>query len=1617
MTISEKLETIINNNQKLFLSGKESIENIILFLISTSEQDKIFIPLLHPSLPNVKLLVDVSSREETFFEIKVLFNYRIINENENILDENTITNYYINYGINFDQFFPDIQQSFLDYLDHISSAFSELRLLDIREKLIIELNNTENIFNKLNEIIEPILKKTKNGVLLKEDYKNFLVDFSDNRNFQFEVRDARLIFLEDVQILLKSKNESKTFVIQIGDFIIEHEFLKIQDTINETRRNMILNEIQKGKRSKYEYIEEIAPTYSNGVIKSITIRYSSPNGETFTIGQKFKINKKEFTLEKILIPDFIPIDNITINGNFSNSPDIAESYILSIDSFNSCDLNSTRIINEIPFLKDKLFDFQVIGISYINSPKNLKLKCIANAQKTPLAKGKEFCLNLMETEGERLRFKLFIKNFNDTKYSDIKNIKDLGKANRFYYYHFINHEDKENYIYDGEKGYFIVKALSFENITPICEYPFNFEYLPQIDSSIVFITRIDKLPFFLNDRYILINYYFEEIPASPIKDVSLHLDIKSQEIIEYLKDYNNKLDEFGILYNTIFNDEIIETFKNILEQSYEYYNAPDDLRNSIINRFVDVISSQKFIDGDNRFNINSTTIKKKGDREYRLLISFNFFGLPKETFAIKYKLGEKFFQIDLITENQVHKKLFDEQIKQIDRNFYQELEPDFYFILPKKKLNIISLNEIEEFIRLLLNFVYPYKKDKDSNSIGFKVGQISIISEIKQDGNIIERIDNIYIGEKFNKIAHFGENYFKKSDLSKIIEEINVTKNYSTDKIIFTHFSGKDRKFDLTIDNLYSGYKIKEILLKKSKSLIDLEKTRYYKSYNELYAKIGKKLGDSEAKYYLFKVGDKVKLDMFGQTEEQKITDIKFHFDGNEAIIITDKEKYLLKNKDQVKIFYNNVYTYFTELDSFIKANIHPFCLGLSEEYGKMEELTAVLILFLRDNGNLDQICYETNKENPKYSLITDSGTVEKIQITDDSLFVRITLNGNDYDFEVGEDKAYDIYKSENQKYMKIASDLSIFLIYKNELLLEEPTFEEETEFNINNVKAESFFSDMSIWDVSIANINDLDKSIKDLPMLRSIESILSGVEEKRPEKVGEKPKEKIREEPKPKEEMGEEGKESVAGEISEEELAQLYRKETGKSKTKYRGQDTKDFAEWKVKYRARAKPIKQKSEEKEIPSESPEEFLSEMWSNLTKSQRIELLNRILTLSEERLINESDKDWDDFSYKLKFHRQIEEIKKILPEIQKISEIPQEKKEKPSEKKYKVEFFAIENHFSEIWDNTSQETRSNFLKLQIGLNDKEIEENKNFSWEELRFRAIGGKIVNFLIEVIRQGQKGEESEFTKLIILIENKADGKRSLLILELQKPIRDSMQEFGRFRLFNKNELIQFIFLKSDHSQANIFLSTEGLFKHEIEFKIDKPIQIYSITPEASFITVVSTKSGLLCRGLFTEKDDIPKEELLKSEIKEETEFNLGITWKNLSEDERESLLKLFEAFIPYAEIFKKLKWDNAQLEFLKEELNKKENIKKVQDWLKKRKQTKKPKWKNFISIIEEGDSLIIKPKPESRSFTQTEQDFYDSLYDKINVDFYREGRFYKCNTNDKDTVKVYIENFYEYN
>ncbi|MFX1453761.1 MAG: hypothetical protein ACFFDB_00165 [Promethearchaeota archaeon] len=1487
MSSTQLLKETIKNNPDTFETIQNSFNQILFVIISYGKDDEFSIPLISSIIKEPKISIRVNEREETFFEIKLSYNYDIL-YSEGILDEDSIENFFYSYSESLHSFYDELEISIYTYLD---ALYQGIELAEIREIINPYLIEIRDAHQTILDLVKPHIKKTPQ-VSSQEEIEGFFTDFT-NQYFHFEVNEPNNTSLHSVCIDLNAdNNKKKSFLIQLGDFLIYNEFLMIPSKDSSRKfRTRLLESIKNQQLTDIEFISKIYPVFKikSDEIKSISIDFGSYR-ETFEEGDSFLIEGEDYKISKLYIPKYIPTNSIQITGHYKTTPDIIETYFISLESFINCDKRFNEFISKIPaysFNKEGLANIlkEAYSISFINDPLlSILVKGFSPIDYDQvLAKGQQYILAITPDYENKVRIKLLVRNIDHLEISEIKNDKELNKAQSYSFQLYIplSLESKNFYIYDPLEEYYFLDSYSSESKIPECIVPFILEHYPQFDQSIVYIKRVDGHPFDLNDRYVLNQFFFVEIPKSNVKHISKHLNKRTQEVIEFLRDLENNLDEFGILYDIQLSNKQIENLKNLLQKSFSDYSENNDIRKEIIDGFSQELSDRKFIDEstgeiyESKFYINNTYFKSKGINEYRIFIDFNFFSMDTETLIIKYSLGAKFFYVDLQTDNITHKNDYMNEFKKKLRDSS---------IFSEKSRALISLEEIKKFVDDLENSIYAYTPDRSNNSIDIDVNSIIIISEYSDNsGNLLRRSDTFFIGDLASKLSLF---YAKKRSSSQIIDLIHIKKNYNTNEVVEVYLHYGNTGLTLKLSGIRNDYKIVKLRLFDSRKSIELEDTQYYKSVDKINVKMGKSLGDPDGEYYEMTVRKEIGfpeslipekatgdiLNIIKGLSTGVIDSIKLHFEGNEIIINTNQGKYLFKEREIIRVFVSDLFQEISALPS-VESDYYPYCLGISIDLDKLTEVDSALVMFLQEDGNLEQVFFGKGSANSEVSLIDKEGEIDSLLMSEDDLKLRVIIDGKQHNFQVDESIIYDIFKRNGKGYKKIASNLPIFMIYRNEIMIEQTNFDKVSDFSINDIEVIPYIDSIGIWDDSASLETEVLKFISTLPPLDPVSEVLYP---------------KIEEE---KEEQPIEIEEELTFQLEQEQPVEII-------------EELPEIVEEEAKL-------------------SKEDEIRIVWNRFTVEQREILLKRLgfeKSMPIIRFEKECKNDWEDFSYKGKLLRQYEEAIQIINELKTIN-------------------LSLNFTFDQVWEDSDTSQRVEFLK-NLGIDENKIDLHKNDLWEYIENSEFGDALIEALLEGLAAGTMGTESHFDKVYVKIEILKDNNIIIRGIEAGQTAKVLLQDLGR-RQIEERETIRFVLLNKEINKLDVYTFLDNRYKHRILFKTGEDIIIHNLKEKGSFLSV-KLRTGYKCNGislitldetkLDTTLDEIqPQEKKIYIQSIKDVE---GLWKMVLSEKEKKGMVEIFDVFKPYSEVFKTLSWESPELEYFIESINNPDSFHKIDDW-----------------------------------------------------------------------------------
>jgi len=1227
MAILDVINLVIKNNPSLFKEVEKDFDDLI-FLIITHQKDVtkkiVNISLKNPFLTRYNLKITIIERIETPVSLDFSYGYQIYSK-ENILDTNSILNYFRNYAVNFKLFYQYLEESFFEYLYNRKMLLEKFEILEI--DTIKVLKKLKNNFEKITALIDENLEEVKDGFFTIED----LFVYS-GKEFSIDCVSIQPDAIENLVFTFEEKGKGKkglNYLIQIGDFVSDNDFLRVKDEINNPNRNHYLDEIDRGNERKYDFsIYNLIIEYGKtDQIESVIIEYNGGiDSETFTLDMEYGIGGKIYKLIGFDFPIFTLLDSFDLQYFTSKSKKIRNAFI------DKADIRKSEIWDYIN-IGIKIPEFQITNISYITEPKIvLKFEgffTISNGKWD----GKFFKLYLLPYPlFKKTRFKILIKNLLQYDFKDLTSSEDIFNLEKYDLLEIPydpqateDYNEPFFYLYRNRQTDFLI-IHSIEEITklPYYQYPFQLDYLPvsHLNQSIIRIKRKDDTPFTRNNRYVLLKYFYEKIPQTSIlKDSFYKMNGQTNKIVKDLHNFDLTVKEFGILFDIILSKKTIDLYGKILKDTFEEYAEKEDIKEDIIDELIAHLSSQKFEDGESKFeNIESSVKIIKEGYKYELRINYNFFSLPEEVLLIRYIIGTKYFTIDLLTANNYH------------RNRYND------FV--KKAFKKLTLDQIQEFIEKLMIDPYYYYKDVDDNSITTIVDNIIIKFRNQVTNEIKEEL--IKIGMKWKNFEWLWN--YATEDPNKIVTQIAIIYNYKKDKIISVDVDSIEdntsvQSFKFALDYFIDDWVVIELRTSEITSK-EIDLTEFYKEIDEVYIKIGDSIGDIDAEFLLFvSVFTEEIKEIMGIAGEYLIRNIKISFDNEEVIIEAQEQE---NNKGFRFIFKINKEIIIEDVAKEFSTIIEPLCLGISQDITKLERIEKALIVFYLPNGTLEFVGYKVGMENPSFSLIDIIGKLEGISISDDNLKIKIVLNGKDYIFEVNENITYTIYISEKNKYQAHIENIPIFAIYRDEEALEEAKFEaEKVEFDLDKFSIESGKKGVGIWIEEEQDWSEILEQIRKEPEIRKIEEIIEekeieALEEEAEELIEEDIEEfieEVKEELKKEEELQEiELLEEVVEEIErDEELEEYFEKETGK-KAIWRGQETKAYKQWKGKTKEVEEELK-----KEEEIEAKKEFidldlneLPEFWDSLSEKHRIELG---MTFGLSNKTDELIKDWDNFLYK------------------------------------------------------------------------------------------------------------------------------------------------------------------------------------------------------------------------------------------------------------------------------------------------------------------------------------------------------------------------------------------------
>lgn len=1529
MAISDIINLVIKNNSILFKEVEKDFDDLI-FLIITHQKDvtkkKINISLKSPFSVKYKLRITILERIETPVSLDFSYSYQIYKE-EMVLDTNSILNYFKAYGVNFKLFFQYLEESIFEYI------YSRKNLLEKFDILEIDVTRSfRGLKTKFDEIISLIgenLMEAKNGFFSIEDLFIYSgKDFSvDSVSIQPEA-------IENIVFAFKGKGkEGLSYLIQVGDFVSENDFLRKEDKINNPNRNHYLDEINKGNERKYDhYIYNLVIDYGKtDEIESVIVEYNGGiENEVFTLNMEHEINGKKYELIGFTIPIFTLIDDFDLKY-ISAKNDVDRNMFIDKNK-----IYKSEIWDYIGFI---LPDFELISFAYITEPK-LVIKIEGNVNQLSEFKrwaGKLFKLYLLAYPSlEKSRFKILIRNLLRFDFKDYGS-EEIFNLEKYYPFEIPydstateDYNDASFYLYKKkEKDFLIIRSIDEISVSLYDQNPFQFDHVPisHLNQSIIRIKRKDDLAFTRNNRYVLLKYIYEGIPKNPdLKDSFYQMNKDTNEIIKDLHNFNLVVKEFGILFDVILSKRIVDSYKSLLEDTFSIYAEKEDIKDDIIDSFKSIMCSERFKDGEAKFeNIKSNIKLIKENHKYELRINYNFFSLPNESLLIRYIIRTKNFTIYLITTNSYHRKVFEE----IKRSF--------------KNLN---LEKIPRFMEQIMVKLYHYTKNKDS--ITTSVDNIVIKLKNRNTNEIKE--ETIRIGNKWKDFKWM----WIKRDPNEVVTSIQVVYNYKKDRIARASIYSCSIESITELGFQYNDWVVEEIRTSERISK-EMDLTEFYKEINKVYIKIGDSIGDINAEFHLFEKGSLFTEDVkkaIDLTGDFLIKNIKISFDNEEVIINSqaNKETFRFVFKINKEIVDKNI-----EKDIIVTSLA--LCLGISQDITKLEKIEKALIVFLLSNGNLDFVGYKVGVDNPSFSLLNNTGIIQDIYISDDNQKIKIILNGKDSIFEVNENITYTIYTFKEKKYQAHTEKMPIFAIYRDEEALEDAKFEtEKLVFDLNKFSTESAIKKVGIWIEKQQDLEEILKVIEKDPEIKGFEELIKeGIAE---EDVEEKKKEK-------EVETIEEIKRDV-------EREKAFEKVVGK-KAIWHDQETKAYKEWKKK----GKRIESEGSEgeqikvKKVFMDLDLKELPEFWDFLPEAMRVYLGWNLTSGSCDK--ENLKKEWSFLLCKDKLETSLLQLSRLTKDLNYSISLLNE-----------VETLEIEEWWNNLSINEREKVLVFFLEL-LELFPSGIDSYKLKEWNDIK-NKIGYELFNFLgnfknVELkYKESKKGErespevkeiEEEIGKEFIDIDfnalpdfwNSLDNlsridlgtifglstKADELTERWDKLLYKDDLDFCFSTLRRLTKDLDFVVsIQNEVESLRIKEWWNGLtvkergeilevFAHELEFnesdiveyKVRGWIEIEEDIGSDLIHALVSIKDTLLTYGKIERK--VGEEE----GFEEITESNIGRLWNSLDSYGLKRLLEEIGFNEEQAEHCAQFKWDNSGLELIKEELFIEENLDLITEWI----------------------------------------------------------------------------------
>lgn len=1493
MAILDVINLFIKDNPSLFKEVENDFDDLIFLIVSYQKDAKrktVNISLKTPFSMKYNLKISILERIETPLSVDFSYGYQIYRK-EKIIDTNSILNYYRDYAVNFGIFFQYLEDSFFGYFYNKKKSLEKFEILEI--DFIKILKRLELRFEKITALMNENLVEAKNGFFTFED----LFVYS-GRDFSIDSVSIQSEAIENLIFTLEGKGKERlNYLVQIGDFVSDNEFLRIKDEKNNPNRNHYLEEVDKGNERKYDFsIYNLVVEYGKtDEIESVIIEYNGGiESEIFTLDMEYEIDGKIFKLVKFDFPIFTLLDSFDVQYFTSKNKAIRNAFIDKID------VSKSEIWDYINF---KLPNFDTINISYITEPKIvLKFEGIIR-EGNDKWHNRFFRLYLLPYPLlKKSRFKILIKNllqydfkdfsspdeiFNLEKYYPIENLYDSSATDEYNDTFFYLYRNKQN-------DYLIINAIEEITKLPYYQNPFQLDYLlvSHLNQSIVRIIRKDDTPFTRNNRYVLLKYLYDIIPKnSVLKDSFYNMNKDTNKIIKELHSFDLIVKEFGILFDVVLPKRIIEEYRTVLNDTFTIYAEKEDIKEDIVNSLIDQLSSQKFPDGEPKFeNIASSIRTIKEGYKYELRINYNFFTLPEEVLLIKYTIGTKYFPIDLLTTNNYHKNQYDAS---------------------KDVLKKITLEQIPEFMEGLMIDPYFYIKDLDTNSITTFVDNVVIKFRNHKTNDIKEEL--IKIGMKWKDFEWLWN--YATEDPNKIVTQIAIIYNYEKDKIVGVEVSSIEpntsiQSFKFALDYFIDDWIVIEL---RTSEIIpkEIDLTEFYKDIDQVYIKIGDPTRDIDAEFFLFEK-DSVFTDDVREamdlTGEFLIKKIKISSDSEEVVIeslVNNVETFRFTFRINNEIEDENVKK---EILTTIKA----LCLGIVQDITKLESIEKALVVFLLPNGTLDSVGYKVGEYNPSFSLIdTVIGKIQEIFVSDDNLKIKLVLEGKEYIFEVDENILYTIYIFENSKYQPHIKDIPIFAIYRDEEALEEPKFEvEKGVFDINKFSTKSAKKGVGIWIEEEKDWSEILKQIEKEPEIKKFEEIIEEEELEQiiEEKIKEKALEKFREEAIKKKELEKAEEEDIIEAVEEierdEELEEKFEAETEK-KAIWRGRETISYKEWKEKRKEEMEEVPKETElleevieEIEEKIENKQDFidldlneLPEFWNSLSDNHKIGL-GVIFGYDKT---DELTQNWDNFLYKDDLNFYFLHLIRVTKGL-----------EFTLSDKNEVETLRI----SGWWFNLSVKDRGSVLEIfadLLELNENNIAEDKLKGWNEIEGSL---DLIQSLVTI-------------KNLILNYNrtKKEGKKEEKIEEITEENIGVM--WNNLNIYGKKELLVEIGLGEEYAEhyaqfkwedADMETIKDDLLQEEILDFITEWIKEERESPEEAEEKIEAMVES------HREKivSIVSEEEVSEEDIKKERQFE-----KNLKSAKRiyQSFEKLETVFI-FENTVLGLKKENTFLDLKKEKL-----------------------------------------------------------------------------------------------